>query len=944
MKIKRITIIVLMLIFSIIGFSACGEKPVSLNVYSVKTEFLYGENFSVGQEFYAIIRYSDDSNKRLTNQSFSYGEDNIARSQDLIIDFSNYKKNEIGQYRIYVKYLHNEEILTDYKVEVKARSGDISKLCIIRSIPSYYDGKEKTFDIYVSEDSGLDIKFSLDGKNYNLSDSPSYVDAGEHKVYYKLSKEGYEDYYGSENIIIMKTQLIITPKEYTIKYGQDFNTKLCICEFKGFIEGDSKFNLKGTPVYTTNYQKGDDCGTYEITMNGYNADNYEIKYSKGILRVEKTENELEVQFKDVEYGKYFNPEIIKNVNGQEINYLYSISGENNFSIKTKPANVGTYDIKCYTKSSKNYNETSIICENISITKADLIVNVNDCILEYGEDFEFANVTNSFEGFKFYDNESTLEYISNVVEYGTNYEKGNPVGEYEIEVVKGYKSNNYSISYNKGKLIVTKANNDLQIVIASSVYNGNVIVPNIIQNPSGENIIYSYKEESTQTLYEGLPKLAGKYIVYVVQNESENYSRLERIFNITIEQKVVELVWNNINFEYSGEPICPSVSVKTTSICGNDEVTVFSKTTSDCINASTNPYTAICYKILNDNYKLPSETTIEFYINKQIVDTPTLPSITYDGEFHSSGLKTNNVYTVVQDCKGLNAGKYTIILKLNDISNYKWKNSQNDTLTFKLEILKAKNILEDFNIASWGYGENPSNPTYTTYGGEIGDIYYQALDENNNPIGDETNDTPTKVGKYKAKGIIYENQNYLRVESDYVTFEIYKMPAKYDILDIFNVAKGSKVKDIVLPEQLIGKWSINEDLEREFTEEGLTYIDAKFIPNERYTEGYYTVESVKIYINVIDELQYINSFNKNAITFNDCTAKANRDIILDYNIDVYKNVATISYSLTQNGEYTTTLPIKATNETIGMHTIWVKVTAPNYAPYFLRFTLTIISEN
>ena len=134
-----------------------------------------------------------------------------------------------------------------------------------------YDGDEHTISVDIPD--GATIKYSEDGDTYSLDLPPTFKNAGEHTVYYVVSKEGNSDTYGSGKVSIKPKALdnsmidavspqqytgsqikpditvtdgspsIITTDDYTVSYGDNVNVKT-----GGSITITGKGNYTGSAV------------------------------------------------------------------------------------------------------------------------------------------------------------------------------------------------------------------------------------------------------------------------------------------------------------------------------------------------------------------------------------------------------------------------------------------------------------------------------------------------------------------------------------------------------------------------------------------------------------------------------------------------------------------------------------------------------------------------
>ncbi|MBQ6867134.1 MAG: hypothetical protein IJO16_00485, partial [Clostridia bacterium] len=89
----------------------------------------------------------------------------------------------------------------------------------------------------------------------------------------------------SYKLIVNKAPLTIKANDKAIVYGEAPANADWTAE--GLIEGETAEVVKGTAVYAYNYEQFGKAGTYEISVSGLTADNYEITFEKGALTVNK---------------------------------------------------------------------------------------------------------------------------------------------------------------------------------------------------------------------------------------------------------------------------------------------------------------------------------------------------------------------------------------------------------------------------------------------------------------------------------------------------------------------------------------------------------------------------------------------------------------------------------------------------------------------------------
>lgn len=129
------------------------------------------------------------------------------------------------------------------------------------------------------------LQYSLDGTNYGTT-IPQGTDAKEYTVYYRVKGDAnHKDITAkSFKVTIAKAPLKITAKNYTRKQGEanpDFGVT-----YEGFKNNETDAVLTTKPTVTCAATKDSPAGTYDITVSGAVAGNYEISYVAGKLTVE----------------------------------------------------------------------------------------------------------------------------------------------------------------------------------------------------------------------------------------------------------------------------------------------------------------------------------------------------------------------------------------------------------------------------------------------------------------------------------------------------------------------------------------------------------------------------------------------------------------------------------------------------------------------------------
>ena len=175
--------------------------------------------------------------------------------------------------------------------------------------------------------------------------------------------------------------------------------------------------------------------------------------------------------------------------------------------------------------------------------------------------------------------------------------------------------------------------------------------------------------------------AGTYTATATE-ASGNYHIINPEATVTIAPYELTLIWYDTELTYNGEEQRPLAVLEVEPIAG-DTVNVTVEPNVDGWAISANEYVAIA-SIDNGNYVLTNPTQ-PFTIQKQEVPLPVIDSVVYNGEMQTAGLSYSNLYTV-QNEGGTDAGEYDVVLTLTDSNNYKWADTDEEsvTLTFVIE--------------------------------------------------------------------------------------------------------------------------------------------------------------------------------------------------------------------------------------------------------------------
>lgn len=158
-----------------------------------------------------------------------------------------------------------------------------------------YDGN--AHEVYVEVEEGTSVTYIVDG--IEQTDRPSFVDAGEYVVSFRLTKEGATPYEGKFTVKIAKKHATVTAQNQTAIFGDDFTLSQSAFTLDGVLDKDI------ADVVTTiecNYEVGNDKGTYAVTATATHK-NYDFASVNGTLTVGAKKVVLDAKTYSVTYGE-----------------------------------------------------------------------------------------------------------------------------------------------------------------------------------------------------------------------------------------------------------------------------------------------------------------------------------------------------------------------------------------------------------------------------------------------------------------------------------------------------------------------------------------------------------------------------------------------------------------------------------------------------------------
>ena len=333
-------------------------------------------------------------------------------------------------------------------------------------------------------------------------------------------------------LTIEKATLNVKANNATMDYGGPMPTYSYT--YSGFVNGDDESAIATKPSIATEATVKSSFGTYTITPEGAQAKNYDFSYTAGTLTINKRILKVKANSASRVYGEE-NPAFT-------VEYDGFVNNETKDALEVEPiasttataqSKTGTYDIVVSGGRSANYAMTYQNGQ-LTITPRPLKAFVGNYERPYGEDnprFEL-----QYDGFAGNDTESSF---TNLPIARTSATRTSNVGTYEIQVTGGY-SPNYTLSYGKGTLTITKAEQNFtweqdltSLKVGDQVelqaYTSSKLPISFTTDADDYAEIY---KAGTKTYMEC--KKAGSFHIKAVQEGNDNYYPTQRINkNVTI---------------------------------------------------------------------------------------------------------------------------------------------------------------------------------------------------------------------------------------------------------------------------------------------------------------------------------------------------------------------------------------------------------------------------
>lgn len=264
--------------------------------------------------------------------------------------------------------------------------------------------------------------------------------------------------YQASTLTVVPATLVVTPVSANRTYGTA--NPAFRATFVGLVNGDKADLIRGLKL-TTQASPSSSVGTYSITASGASAENYTIQYQPGTLRVTPASLVITPAPATKVYGAplpTFGATFKGLVNGDTQAVVQGLKLTTS-ALANSP--VGTYPLTATGATAGNYT-ISYAVGTLTVTKANLLIIPQNKTKVYGA--PLPGLTVQYQGLT---NGDTPSAIKGLV-LATTAKSSSPVGSYPI-TASGATSPNYTITYGKGSLAITRAELTIRAQDASRTY-------------------------------------------------------------------------------------------------------------------------------------------------------------------------------------------------------------------------------------------------------------------------------------------------------------------------------------------------------------------------------------------------------------------------------------------------------------------------------------------
>ncbi|MEG1613815.1 MAG: MBG domain-containing protein, partial [Clostridia bacterium] len=378
------------------------------------------------------------------------------------------------------------------------------------------------------------IEYSTDNIEF-LSTVPAFINAGNYKVYYKISNSQYNTQTGNYLVVINKAILSISANDCQTVFNSPIPTYSVA--YVGLQNNENaNIVLGGTLSYSCLYKQGSAVNTYAITPSGLTSDNYTINFVAGALTVSAKNIADFIATVNGSYT-YSGLEIMPNVNLQWGDIALSLTTD--FTVSAKN-NINASELAEVTLTGRgNYVGTKT--QKFTIKKQPLKITANAQTITYGD------VKPSFSA-KFIGlvNNETQSNLVGTLNYECSYVAGNAAKTYVI-TPSGLTSDNYLITFENAILTVNKKS--LKITIDNKTITFNTVAPTYTYIMEGLLPADSINVQLLCGYVKGNNAASYPITAAPITNSNYNISIIDGA--LLVSPKDVPVVWQSNVFTYNG---------------------------------------------------------------------------------------------------------------------------------------------------------------------------------------------------------------------------------------------------------------------------------------------------------------------------------------------------------------------------------------------------------
>ena len=431
------------------------------------------------------------------------------------------------------------------------------------SVTSYngvYDANEHTITVNNVLDGDV-VEYSYDNGETWTTDLTQYTDVTNTTIKVRVTNANYDP-----NPVELEGTVTITPKPVTVtarSYSKTFGTA------DPTFEADTAGTLNGDKItYDISRETGEDVGNYALTPSGEEVQgNYTVTYNSGKLTITASDREKAVEvtsYNGVYDAKNHTIEVKNLVDGDQVEYSYD-NGTTWTTDLTQYKDVTETTILVKVTNA-NYADVAQLTGTVTITRFPLVVKAEDKSKVFGEKDPklTAAETSGLEGKAKPDKQE--------ITYDLSRTAGENVGEYPITATGEAVQGNYTVTYESGKLTITKAERakDIEVVNYKDVYdagNHTIEVKNLVD---GDKVEYSYDDGKTWTTDLKQYKNVTAEVKIQVKVTNDNYKPVDtKTGTVEITRRPVTVTANSYQKTF-GETD-PEFTAKVEGTLGNDKV-------------------------------------------------------------------------------------------------------------------------------------------------------------------------------------------------------------------------------------------------------------------------------------------------------------------------------------------------------------------------------------